>query len=67
MTIEQENDIVTHLAKGMTVSEIAAAIGTTSRTVNFHLQIIYSKYDIPPGKNRNIKLLGRLGHISTSM
>lgn len=56
--------ILYHLSHGCTANEIATAINVTTRSVNFHLQVLYSTYNLPPGKNRFIKLLRAAGFIN---
>lgn len=56
--------ILHHLSHGCTANEIATSIGITTRGVNWHLQVLYSTYNLPPGKNRFIKLLRAAGFIN---
>ena len=60
---KEEQDLLDRMAHGDTAQQIADHIGTTVRTVNFRLQVMYSKYGIPPGKHRSIKLLRATGYI----
>lgn len=55
--------ILHYLAQGMTAKEIADKLSVTVRSINFHLQVLYSTYNLPPGKNRFIKLLLAAGYI----
>ncbi len=55
--------ILYHLSHGRTAQEIGKAIGVTTRSVNFHLQVLYSSYNLPAGKNRFIKLLRAAGFV----
>lgn len=63
MSQSEEIELVDLLAQGMTAQEAADAIGKPVRTVNFRLQVLYAKHNVPPGKHRNIKLLIATGHI----
>lgn len=67
--IELEKLPLTHqhilhcLSKGMTAKEMSQNISIPVRTINFHLQVLYSTFRLPPGKNRFIKLLIASGYI----
>ena len=55
--------ILHYLAKGLTAKEMSEQISIPVRTINFHLQVLYSTFGLPPGKNRFIKLLIAAGYI----
>jgi DNA-binding NarL/FixJ family response regulator len=63
MSQSEEQAIINLLADGLTAQEIADETNCTVRTINFRLQVIYAKYNVPPGKHRNIKLLKAAGYI----
>jgi DNA-binding NarL/FixJ family response regulator len=64
MTLEEEDQLIDRLSLGDTAQEIADYMNTSVRTVNFRLQILYAKHNVPPGKHRNIKLLRAVGIIN---
>jgi len=55
--------ILHYLAKGMTAKEMSEKMFISVRTINFHLQVLYNTFTLPPGKNRFIKLLIAAGYI----
>jgi DNA-binding NarL/FixJ family response regulator len=59
MTRIDDNEILRLLATGATAQEIADELHMKVRTVNFRLQLLYARYGIPAGKNRNIKLIAK--------
>ncbi|MBC7871025.1 MAG: response regulator transcription factor [Chitinophagaceae bacterium] len=42
----RELEIIEHLAEGFSNKEIAAALNVSARTVNFHLDNVYSKLGV---------------------
>ncbi len=61
----RDSAILERLSYGDTAQQIADHIGTTLRTVNFRLSVLYAKYNLPEGKNKNIKLLRAAGYIQS--
>ena len=55
--------ILHYLAQGLTAKEMSEQMSVPVRTINFHLQVLYSTFNLPPGKNRFIKLLIAAGYI----
>jgi len=55
--------ILHYLAKAMTAKEMSEKMLIPVRTINFPLQVLYSTFALPPGKNRFIKLLIAAGYI----
>lgn len=60
----RDSVILERLSHGDTAQQIADRLGTTLRTVNFRLSVMYAKFDLPEGKNKNIKLLRAAGYIN---
>jgi predicted ArsR family transcriptional regulator len=58
-----QKSILNCLADALTAREMASHLNIPVRTINFHLQVLYSLYNLPPGKGRNIKLLSATGYI----
>jgi len=63
MTHQDEVNILSSIAEGLTAKEMSDKIGVPVRTINFRLQVLYEKHNLPPGKNRFIKLLKATGYI----
>jgi DNA-binding NarL/FixJ family response regulator len=55
--------ILHYLAQGLTAKEMSEKMSVPVRTINFHLQVLYNTFNLPPGKNRFIKLLIAAGYI----
>ena len=62
---ERELEILKHLAKGRTAKMIAAALGISFRTVQFHADNMYWKLNVSgtDARNRAVKKAQSLGLI----